>query len=515
MSKRYRIALIFFLIISISLSMTGCKDSHPIGDMLKDNIKENYNVLITKDYNGIDIKNINQYDIDINFNPKDKTYVGNQEVMYVNNEDKALEKVYFHLYPNTFKQKETAPFLFNNFKSAYPNGFIPGYIDIEYVKVNKEKVNYNISGKGDTILRVDLPNKLSIGDKINISMKYKVKLPPAEDRFGYGDKTFNFGNWYPVIAVYDDEGWNLDPYYTIGDPFYSDVSNYNIKITAPKDIQIATSGKILSEDTRGENRVWKIESKLIRDFAWVASKDFEIIQKDVEGTKLKVYFLKGVSNKVKEAAVEYSTKSLKHFNEIYGKYPYGQYSVVQTSFPSGMEYPGIVFIGDKYYSSTKDKGILEIIIVHETAHQWWYGVIGNDEVDEAWLDESLATYSEYLYALEEYGEEAAENYYTNSIKSNYEKSKVNIQKDEIVLKPLSEFEGWGDYGPLVYSKGAMMIYDIQQEYGKEKLYTILQTYYQKYKFKNATTMDFIRIVEEITGESMDNKIDKWLYGRNN
>ncbi|WP_350445941.1 M1 family metallopeptidase [Anaeromonas gelatinilytica] len=502
--KIFIISIIFLLIIGLS----GCSEN-PIEQMVKGDKKENFNTLIIDDYNGVNLDEINEYNIDIEFDPEEKIYTGNQEVKYINNEKETLENVYFHIYPNTFKDKETAPFLFGDYDSAYPNGFEAGYIDIKNVLINGDEVNYTILGEGKTILKLDLKEKLEPGEKINIEMEYTAKLPSAQDRFGYGDKTYNFGNWYPIAAVYDDDGWNLDPYYSIGDPFYSDVSNYNVEIIAPKEMEIASSGNILSEKNKGKNKVWKIESQLMRDFAWVASEEFEKIVKNHDGTSIKLYFLEGVKEEVKKAAIDYSTKSIDHFNNIYGKYPYGQYSVVQTSFPSGMEYPGIVYIGEDYYNKNT-LGSLEIIIAHETAHQWWYGVVGNDEIDESWLDESLATYSEYLYAYEEYDEDVSKDYYEKSIENNYEISKDYIE-DNTVVKSLDEFNGWDDYGPLAYSRGAMMIYDIENKYGKKELYKIFQEYFKEYSFKNATTEDFIDIIKRVTGENMEDLVDEYLY----
>ncbi|MBS4539155.1 M1 family metallopeptidase [Clostridium sp. D2Q-11] len=477
--------------------------------MVETEEEKDFGTLIIDDYNDVSLNEINEYNIEVSFNPDEKTYNGKQLVKYINNEEIDLENIYFHIYPNTFRQKDTAPFLFDSFESAYPEGFSPGYIDIESIKISGKKINYKILGKGNTVLRLDLENKLEQGEKIDIEMQYTVKLPSAQDRFGYGDKTYNFGNWYPVAAVYDGDGWNLDPYYSIGDPFYSDVGNYNVTINAPKEIEIASSGNILSEKVKGENKIWKIESKLMRDFAWVASEYFEKIVKNHDGTTVKLYFLDDVKDSVKRAAMDYSVNSIKHYNNIYGKYPYGQYSVVQTSFPSGMEYPGIVYIGDKYYTDST-LGTLEIIITHETAHQWWYGLVGNNQIDEAWLDESLATYSEFLYATEQYDEDTAEDYYERSIKNNYEYSKDSIE-DNTVIRSLDKFVGWEDYGPLVYAKGAMMIYDIQNQYGKETLYSILQQYFDEYRFKNATTSDFIKVVEDVTGNNIEDTVDKWLY----
>jgi hypothetical protein len=494
-------SLILLIITIITIGFTACSKK-PIENMVRGDKEKDFNTLITDDYNNLDINKIDKYNIEVEFFPEDKKYHAEQKTTYINKENVDLKNVYFHVYPNAFKKRETAPFLFDSFETAYPNGFEKGYIDIEEVKVNGNKINYKLIGKGDTILKLDLNKKLNKGKSIDISMKYTVKLPPAQDRFGYGDKTFNFGNWYPIAAVYDEDGWNLDPYYSVGDPFYSDVSNYNVKIKAPRDIVLATSGNIIEEKIKGDKKIWDIEAKLMRDFAWVASNHFEKITKNYDNTAINLYFLDGVSEVVKQRAIDFSKSSLKYFNNIFGKYPYGKLSVVQTSFPSGMEYPGIVYIGDNYYNEKKI-GSLELVIVHEIAHQWWYGIVGNDEIDEAWLDESLATYSEYIYAYEEYGEDTANEYYKNGIENNYEMSKELI-KDKNILKSLNEFVGWNDYGPLVYSRGAMMIHDINKQFGKEELYDILKTYYEEFKFKNATTEDFLRIVEDKTNSEFKN-----------
>lgn len=519
--NRKRLSLLLAILL-LALSFIGCdvnnnsnavQDEKQSSDIHASESYKGHPTLITSDFNNVDIDKLNDYTIYVEFNPSTKSYTASQKVEYVNNEDVELNELYFHLYPNAFREKETAPFLFDNFEEAFPDGFKPGGIDIKKLSIDDKSVeNYSIEGHGKTILKLPLEKVLKPGENLVIDMEYGVVLPPAQDRFGYGEKTFNFGNWYPIAAVYDDEGWNLDPYYSIGDPFYSDTSNYDITITVPKNVEIASSGNILSEKIEGNNKIWKIEAKLMRDFAWVASEHFIKKEKEVDGTIVKVYFLEE-DEKINKFAEEASYNSIEIFNDKFGQYPYGQYSVVATSFPSGMEYPGIVFIGEKYYDDFY-KGYLEIVIAHETGHQWWYGVVGNDEIDEAWLDESLTTYSEVVYAQGKYGDKVAENYYANNVEEYYKSSKeVLSQSSEVVVKPLSEFENWDDYGPLVYNKGAMLLNEIKVRYGDKTLYTILNNYFNQYKFKNATTEDFIKVCEEVTGDNFDQLANEWLYGK--
>ncbi|MFZ5965568.1 MAG: M1 family metallopeptidase [Bacillota bacterium] len=469
--------------------------------------------LIVDDYNQIDIHKINNYDIDVQFDPKKAKLEVRQRVDYINQEAVPLDAVYFHLYPNAFKKEESAPFLFDDFQNAYPEGFVPGFIEVTSIMVNDQDSRSELMGKGETIMKIVLPQVLQPGQRVNIEMRYFVQLPPAQERFGYGESTFNFGNWYPVAAVYDESGWNLDPYYPIGDPFYSDTSNYHITIEAPKEFIIAASGNILENTEKDKNRIWEIEAKLMRDFAWVASEDFEVEEREVEGTILKMYYIKDWSlrNDIKEFAADAAENSLKIFNKAFGKYPYGQYSVVQTNFPSGMEYPGIVFIGKQYYAKN-EKEYLETVIVHETGHQWWYGVVGNDEIDEAWLDEGLTAYSEVVYAMEKYGEEEGQTYHQYENEDMYREMEQNL-KDVIVLKSLDQFDNWYDYGPLVYSKGAVFVNQLYKKYGKETLYDIFSAYYDAYRFKIATTNDFQNICEQVTGDDLDSLFNEWLLAQ--
>lgn len=484
-------ALLMVLVLLLLLS--GCT-----GEQLTEEQQfVNIDTLIVNNLNGIDEGNINKYTIEVDLNTDEMIYKGKQTVSYVNNTNIDLEELYFHLYPNAFKTIYSAPILFNTGENMDASTYVPGYIDIEKVQEKENNLEWNIEEDKDTILHVKLDKPLKKGMETKIYLEYTVKLPSTKDRFGFHDKGINLGNWYPIACVYDEKGWNLDPYYNVGDPFYSETSNYNVSITTPKNIIIASSGKIISETEHGDKKTYKIEGRLIRDFAWVASEKFKIKERVVDDTVIKVYSIKNDSKLINKA-LDIGENSLKSFNKVFGKYPYGQYSIVITKFPSGMEYPGIVFIADDY-----PPGPLEIVIVHETAHQWWYGVVGNDQIDESWLDEGLTTYSEVIYTNEVYGEERAKIYYDNSIKQGFEYAQNYLGEDLSINRTLKDFKGWNDYSPIAYTRAAMFFHRIKEEYGEEALYKILNEYYHRYSFKIAKTDDLIKVCEEITGTSFD------------
>lgn len=490
--------IVYYILLILIIISTGCEKGEAYGN----------NTLIIKDYNNVREDKINNYKIDIELDFQNHSYIGEQWTTYVNNTDVDLDELYFHLYPNAFKSLETAPILFSQ-GNENPISYDEGFININSISIGRVDLDYEIDEQIDTILKVKLDKKLLSGEKTVLYFKYKVKLPSAQDRFGYGENIINVGNWYPVACVYDSNGWNLDPYYKLGDPFYSDISNYQVSIKTDKDMVIASSGNILQEEVLKTNKKYNIEGKLLRDFAWSASPDFNVVERESNGTRIKLYYRDKNSTMAKRA-LKIGEASLNTFSQLFGKYPYGQYSIVMTEFPSGMEYPGLVFIGEDFFSP-RYIDILEQIIVHETAHQWWYGLVGNNQIKEAWLDEALTTYSEVLYNEEIYGKERGKDYFINNIKIGYEYGESYLGKDEIVNKPLDEFYSWDDYGILVYTKGAMFVNAIKEEYGREVLIKILNTYFDRYKFTNATTEDFIRVCEEVTGKDFTEIVNMWLY----
>ena len=193
----------------------------------------------------VDDKQINNYIIDVVFNDKDKIIECNQNITYVNNTGKTLDKLYMHIYPNAFSDSETCPFEKEEMEQAYPNGFNRGYIDILNILNSNKKLKYNITGDKKDILEIQLDKELKKGEKCSIDMKYNVKLPNCLGRFGYGDDTINITNWFPIACVYDEKGWNLGSYSAIGDPFYSDTSNFTINILIPSKYEFASTGSII------------------------------------------------------------------------------------------------------------------------------------------------------------------------------------------------------------------------------------------------------------------------------
>lgn len=457
---------------------------------------------------------LTQYEMTVDFNAEKKIVFCSQKTLFKNNEKIPLREVFLHLYPNAYKYKDKVPFSEIELQEAYPNGFSSGSLTLKNVMVQNKKAIFFVEGKSEDLLRIPLVQELQPGQVIQLNMTYEVKLPNSLGRFGYGLYTYNVANWYPIVSVYDQTGWNNDPYYAIGDPFYSDVADYKVSITAPKDQIIATTGTITRKINEGDHIKWEIDAKNVRDFAWVSSNQFKILSRRVNGVEINSYCF---SDAVAEKALDYGMEAIRIFGNTFGVYPYSQFSVVEADFfIGGMEYPNMVMIDKSMYNKEAIKW-LEFVIAHEAGHQWWYGVVGNNEVDEAWLDEALTEYSTILYYGERYNQQREETMFQDMVvNQSYNRLKLSENSPhpvEIIDQPVYKFKDLWQYDSLVYGKGAMMFRDLNKQMGDRNFMTFLRTYYQKYQYANVTKKDLIATCNAVTGKKWEPFFDQWLYGK--
>ncbi len=442
----------------------------------------------------------NTYMIDVTFDDKTMQLEGSQTLLYTNHENIDIENIYFHLYPNAYRYESNLPIPSNEITRAYPDGFSEGYIDIKEVKVNKETV-FHSTQKEDVILLVELNKPIKPNRTIKITIKYIVQIPPSRHRFGYGDNSINLTTWYPILCVYDQDGWNIAPYYPIGDPFYSDISNYEVKITLPKQYVIAHTGSLIQEKINCERVQYIISAPKVRDFAWFLSETYEVIENVVDGITIKSYHYS--PNGIEALAI--ATKALKTYNELFGKYPYKTLSIAESDFYiGGMEYPQIIQIdSNAYFNGYSTEQIwLEYLIAHEVAHQWWYAVVGNNQIKEPWLDEGLTEYTTILYFEKNSGIEKRDMIIDFFIKSNIGQFEKNDYNSKIINSSINEFRDWQEYSAVIYSRGAMIHHDLRNQLGDKAYFKLLKKYYKEYKFRHATIEKFIKMANETSKEDL-------------
>ncbi len=451
------------------------------------------------------------YNLNIVYDEETHSLTAKEEVEYVNNSSNAFKEIYFHLYPNAFREEaKERPVSLANFSTAYPNGQSYGNIEIKSVMVENKSVEHRIEGEDENILAVPLVKELFPDESIKVSIEFVVNIPNVNHRFGYGENTINIANFYPIACVYEDgKGFATDLYSRNGDPFYSDVANYNVKISYDKSLSLASSGNIVSSKA-GDEITATIQAEKVRDFAIVLSSKFNCKNEITNGVEVRYYYY---NDETPNETLSLSVKALDFFSESFGAYPYKQLSVVQNNFVyGGMEYPNLVMISDTLSTESA-----YYVIVHEIAHQWWYGVVGNDEFNEAWVDESLTEYSTTLFFEnhEEYGFDY-KTLVTNantSFKFYYDIYKnICDEVDTSMNRALSDFDTDPEYVHSIYTQGVIMYDSLRELIGEKKFYACCKAYYEKMGYRNASGAELISIFSRVSGKNLEEFFMSYMNG---
>ena len=415
---------------------------------------------------------------------------GQEGVRYTNTEDVPLDKVVFRLFPQT-----------------------PGYggqMRVDEVLVDGQPATIRLGFK-DSALYVMLPQPLDPRETVTFQLAFQVTVPEGVElgygQFSYADGILALPNVYPLISVYDDEGWNVELAPVYGDAIYSDVALYHVQVRAPSEQIVVTSGSALARVEHSDGTATTtFVSGPMREFAVMMSADFVTSTATVDGTLVTSYCLPQDAEGG-ERALGYATESLKVFSKYFGPYPYAEFDVVETpTTAGGIEYPGLVVIAQRLYDQSG--GFFEFATVHETAHQWWYGLVGSDQVDEPWLDEALVQYSTLFYYEKVRGSNAAEYVRERTFEQPYERL-VEEGRDVPVGQPVRAFSR-EDYGPVVYGKGPLFFQALRDEMGDEAFFALLRAYLEAYRYKIATPERFLALAEEVSGQELDSLYEKWI-----
>lgn len=440
------------------------------------------------------------YVITADVNTEEMTVQATCAVDYVNRTDVELGEVWFHLYPAAYRDgAQYTPVGVAETESAYPNGVSYGGIEI----LSVEGGEYEITGRDQDILAVKLGKSILPTQSTKITVAYTLKIPQMRHRFGYENGTVNLGNWFPIECAYDG-GFVDSPYYSSGDPFCLPVCDYNVTITAPKEYTVAMpAAAVRTEEETTATTQCKLEKA--RDFAAVLGK-FETCTQSVGGVAVTYYY---TADEKAEEHLKAACDALAYFSQSFGQYPYKTYSVVQTAFnQGGMEYTGLVYVSD----AAQDAMITEII-VHETAHQWWYGIVGNDQIRHAWLDEALAEYSTTLFYKNhpEYGVKYADRI-ADAMGGFTLFCELSRCEDTSMERAIEEFSSSTEYTYMTYVKGQLMYDGLCNMLGEKTLVAGLARYADTYAFATARPDDLIACLEQVSKRELRPYIMGFLNG---
>jgi len=472
------------------------------------------------------------YNIDVQLQVKEKSLTGFAEITYINNSPDTLSYIWFHLWPNAYKNDQTA---FSN--QALEGGKTDFYFSTKEQKGYINQLNFKVNGltantedhpQHIDIVKLLLPEPLLPGKQVTITTPFHVKLPYNFSRGGWDGNSFQVTQWYPKAAMYDAKGWHPMPYLDLGE-YYSNFGNYNVTITVPQNYVVAATGvlqtatekewlksrkhytetkkqvvkktygpknkaaqskgktDVLGADSIGLKKLFFTQQQ-VHDFAFFANPDF-IVENDTcllpSGKIVEVFtYYTQAHQKLWKSSLQFTKDALRFYSSQVGEYPYQTASVVQgpQSFGGGMEYPTITVISP--IDNLKD---LDIIIAHEIGHNWFQGVLASNERAYPWMDEGFNSFYEKKYAALKYGQQP-----------QWEKillaTKAHFKKDQPIYTHSEDFEAT-NYLLSSYQKAAQWLQIIEQQLGEEKFQQLIQSYFQNWQSKHPQPEDFKSLLE--------------------
>ncbi|MBK9148365.1 MAG: M1 family metallopeptidase [Flavobacteriales bacterium] len=482
---------------------------------------------------------------------------GQESFVYSNNSPQALDTLWIHLWPNAYTTRGTALCEQMNRTGDLSLHFAKdaerGTIDSLDFMVNGVKAPWGYHARHIDIAWLKLPAPVQPGGRVTISTPFRVKIPDGKfSRLGHSDQAYYITQWYPKPAVYDATGWHAMPYLTQGE-FYSEFGSFDVSITLPENYVVGATG--LLQDAR--ERAWMdslaaapyeetqkffldkqrvklntippsaAESKSIRftqdrvhDFAWFADKRFIVRKSRVtlprSGRDVTTWALFTPKNALLWSdAVSYVDESVRFYSEHVGDYPYDACTAIDGTISAGggMEYPMITVIGNM-----PDKQSLDNVIAHEVGHNWFYGILGSNERDHAWMDEGMNSFLELRYMRQRYpasgfsigipGLKKAAAHLSDPHRSQNELAyRLNARRN--LDQPLSlssdDFTSM-NYGTGVYMKTALVMDHMMAYLGEEMMDKCLRAYFEEWKFKHPGPKDMKAVFERESGQDLN-----WVF----
>jgi hypothetical protein len=474
------------------------------------------------------------YTIDVTLNDREHSLDGFLKLRYVNHSPDSLSFIWFHLWPNAFKNDKTA---FT--EQTLQNGRIDyyfakreerGYINRLDFRVNNNTLETEDHPQYIDIIKVHLPAPLAPGAETEITTPFHVQLPKNFSRGGYTKGAFQVTQWYPKPAVYDRTGWHPMPYLDQGE-FYSDFGSFDVRITVPEQYVVAATGDLVEGKREGTGvikkeekpktpvkkkpvpvkkpatlppqnfRTLRFQQKDVHDFAWFADSGFVIKHDTIQlnNRVVQAYSFYHQKSEAWQNSMQYIKDAVRFRSALIGEYPYNTISVVEAKmgFEGGMEYPTITSI-----SPGTDPKQLDLLIEHEIGHNWFQGILASNERDHPWMDEGINTYYDRRYEAWKYPPPQKRNTkIPHDLGALAVDVAARIKEDQPVTTSSEDFTFY-NYGVIAYHKTALLLQQIEEAVGKELFDSCMAVYYQQWKFKHPYPHDFQQLLQSCSGKDL-------------
>jgi hypothetical protein len=496
------------------------------------------------------------YTINVKLSDVKHQLSANETIVYQNNSPDDIEFIYFHLWPNAYRDNNTAlarQFMQQGKRSLYfAKQEDRGFIDSLDFKADNQSLRIEYDKENPDICKVFLPYILKSGTSITITTPFRVKIPSAQfSRLGHDKQAYYISQWYPKPAVYDAHGWNQMPYLDQGE-FYSEYGSYDVSITLPKNYVLAATGDRYDNEAEGaflDKKIIETEKKIklldsagfkrdmsfpasdaayktvrfkqenVHDFAWFADKRFNVLRGEIvlpHSKKSVTTWAFFTDNNIDlwKNSISYISDATFYYSLWNGDYAYNNVSAVDGTIAAGggMEYPTITIIGEA--SNAFD---LDLVITHEVGHNWFYGMLGSNERKNGWMDEGINSFNELRYIQTKYPRATLADIlgrdstfgllHVNKYKHRYSyywlyTMSAKQGADQPCQLPADEFTEL-NYGAIVYSKTALLFNYMMNYMGENDFDIAMQFYFKQCKFKHPNPKDLQKTLEYYSEKKLD------------
>lgn len=492
--------------------------------------------------------------IDVELNAIDKILQGQIQTEYINNSPDTLLFIYYHLWPNAYKNIET-PFAKQQVQIGFSTFYYSddehkGHIICKNCKIDDNAVEFVEIKEGiEDIKALHLPKPLLPGDTIIFSADFVVQIPKLISRLGWMNQDFCISQWYPKPAVYDSYGWHPMSYLDVGE-FYSEFGRFEVNITLPDNHILAATGDLINDKelTRLENyadlckktdiskndiafgdstktKTLNFVANNVHDFAWFCSPNFIVDRKShfIENQDKYVncwaFYHKHNSNLWSDAT-DYIAKTIDLMSQNVGDYPFNNCTAVDAPLGTGggMEYPTITIV------SADNKRSLEKVIAHEVIHNWFYGMIASNERDNPWIDEGFTSFYESKYFDHYYpNEETLTGLVNSSIKIHgldklperyaRELAWTYLMSENFQQNPKLNSEEFTvfNYFILSYYKPVIALYSLEKHIGHDSFRELMRSFFDKYKNSHVSQDDIVEYFSDNVNKDITWFFDDFLF----
>jgi hypothetical protein len=473
---------------------------------------------------------IANYDINVRLDTEKRMLYGNQTLTWFNKSGDTITELQFHLYLNAFRNSKST-FMKESGGSSRGHKIDKdgwGFIEVnkitlpsgEDLTAGMEFIHPDDDNEDDkTVFRLPLSKPLPPGESIVLNFEFTAKLPqPPFARTGAKKEYFFVAQWFPKIGVYIDDKWNCHQFHATSE-FFADYGVYNVRMTVPENNVVGATGLEVEIVKNGDGTATHFyHAEDVHDFAWTTSPEFVEFTGKAQDVDIRVLMqpdraYQGPRHlEAAKAAVEY-------FQNWYGDYPFPNLTVVDprrgAGGSGGMEYPTLITAGTTY-GLPEGMRAVELVIIHEFGHNFWYHLLASNEFEESWMDEGINTYTEIQIMNDRYGPVGdAINFMGIKINDlQFQRGQYIFFPDlDPIVRKAWEFYNGTSYGVNSYAKPGLVLTTLQNYLGKETMQKVMRAYVERWRFKHPKTQDFINVANEVSGQDLNWFFEQALFSK--